>query len=132
MVALCLFALLFAAPAAAQAVSNGAEANETVQVVKSSLMGIAIVLLVLTIFYWIHTDPKRRSRAQSKKAARKQAFAKSRETGTEDDEPADADADISDASPILLLADEEDDTGGSDETDGESDYELSDVEREVS
>lgn len=72
-----LCALAFAAPAGAQDASTGAEANETVQIVKSSLMGIAIALLVLTIFYWIHTDPKRRARAHAKKADRKRAYGKS-------------------------------------------------------
>ncbi len=72
-------ALVLAAPVAAQAVPNGAEANDTVQIVKSSLMGIAIGLLILTIFYWIHTDPKRRARAHSKKQARKAAYAESRQ-----------------------------------------------------
>ena len=82
-------ALLFASPVGAQAVTNGAEANDTVQIVKSSLMGIAIGLLVLTIFYWIHTDPKRRARAHVRKSERIEARAARKSDAAADlgDEP---------------------------------------------
>lgn len=114
-------------PAAAQAVSTGAEANETVQVVKSVLMGIAIGLLILTIFYWIHTDPKRRARAHSKKEARLAAYAGSRQAETVSD---------------LDLVDDTDEIDEIDEIEQFEDfdeiaeigagYELPEIEREVS
>lgn len=123
-------ALVLAAPAAAQAVPNGAEANDTVQIVKSSLMGIAIGLLILTIFYWIHTDPRRRARAHAKKQARKAAYAESRQQeavassfAEESTTPDSINSNSTDGAPeadnaVVELVDDE--------------FELPEVEREVS
>ena len=140
--ALSVLALLYASPAAAQAVSTGAEANETVQLVKSALIGIAIALLVLTIFYWIHTDPRRRARAHAKRSARDEAFAAERSTKLADAHPDDLD-DLdegvlaSDATgPILLIADDADVLEALDDleaTEHAEDTEYADdLEREVS
>lgn len=73
---------LFTAADAQEIVSTGADANETVQIMKSGLIGIAIGLLVLTIFFWIHTDPSRRARAVQRKEQRRGAAAakKARQT----------------------------------------------------
>lgn len=54
--------------------STAAEANETVRMVKVSLMAIAVGLMILTILFWIHTDPKRRANAFARKRDRKLEF----------------------------------------------------------
>lgn len=50
------------------------EANETVRLVKAALMAIASILVILTILFWIHTDPKRRAKAFARKRDREAAF----------------------------------------------------------
>lgn len=53
---------------------GGATPDDTVQMMKLALIGTSIVLLILTILFWIHTDPKRRAIVHDKKLARQAVF----------------------------------------------------------
>ncbi len=74
--AIVLVSFLLVGNAGAQDVidAGGATPDDTVQMMKLALIGTSIVLLLLTILFWIHTDPKRRAKIFARKVDRNAAF----------------------------------------------------------
>ncbi len=81
------------------------ETRQTVSLLVACLVGIAVALAALTLWYWFHTDPKRRGQAGSASAGRTEMIVAG-EASDEIDAAGPSDPNLVRTDAVLRVADE--------------------------